>query len=188
MFKFTLNMVNKSGFLILGVSVLIGAGFLKLPVSSAEPSSVSLVSLQVPRTDEMVDSLNWCQSSSEKGSEHPLGFSKVRFYRDKSSLENKDYLIGCITNNSKKTFEQLPASYNAQYPPNKSQLSVGFSSLNILLPLQPGQTAYFRSDFGIDTEAIGVEIVIQESNKKEQTLTYEPIQRLSIKRVQSQKN
>lgn len=177
-------MVKKSSVLFLGVTCLLGfLGCYKLPVISAEQPSVPQFSIKVPRSDN-VDAASWCQAGENKGSEQPLGFGKVQFYQDKSDPEKKEYIVGCITNNSQKTIEQVPVSYSVQYPPENNKFSAGISSLTLASPIEPGKTVYFRSDFEIDPDALGVEMSLQETKQKEQTITYEPIQRLVIQRSQ----
>ncbi|MFB2938744.1 hypothetical protein ACE1B6_26125 [Aerosakkonemataceae cyanobacterium BLCC-F154] len=175
-------MVKKSNVLFLGVTCLLGfLGCHKLPVISAEQASVPQFSIKVSSSDN-VDAASWCQTGENKGIQKPFGFGKVQFYRDKSDPEKKEYIVGCITNNSQKTIEQLPVSYTVQFPPENSKFSGGISSLTLASPIQPGKTVYFRSDFEVDPDALGVEMSLQETKQKEQTITYEPIQRLVIQR------
>lgn len=176
-------MVKKSCVLFLGVTFLLSLfGLHNESVISAQQPSVPQFSMKVPRSNNLVDAASWCQAGENKGSEQPLGFGKVQFYRDKSDPENKEYLVGCITNNSQKTIEQVPVSYTVQYAPENSKFSGGLSSLTLATPIQPGKTVYFRSDFEVDPDALGVEMSLQETKEKEQTTTYEPIQRLVIQR------
>ena len=175
-------MSKKSCVLFLGVSCLLSLlGLDKLPVISAAQPSVPKSSMKVPRSNN-VDAASWCKTGVNQGREQPLGFAKVVFYRDKSDPEKKEYIVGCITNNSRQTIEQISVSYVLQYPPGKSKFSNGFNRLTFAAPIQPRKTVYFRSNFEIDPDAVGVEISVVKPIQKNQTITYEPIQRVVIQR------
>lgn len=175
-------MVKKSYLLCLGASFLLSLlGLDKLPVISAEQPSVPQLTMKVPRSNN-VDAASWCKTGVNQGREQPLGFAKVLFYRDKSDPEKKEYIVGCITNNSRQTIKHISVTYVLQYPPGKNTFSGGFNRLTFATPIQPRQTVYFRSGFEIDSDASGVEVSVVKTKQKDQTITYEPIQRLIIQR------
>ncbi|MEQ8972680.1 MAG: hypothetical protein RIE73_20065 [Coleofasciculus sp. C1-SOL-03] len=149
----------------------------------AQMEPASKLTLQVPRTNEVIDASTWCQASDAVGTGRPFGFNRVRFYQEKTDLENREYLIGCVTNNTEHTVESISASYSIEYPPYTSTFAAGFSSLS-MLTLQPGQTGFFRTGFTIDSEAIGLEINLQRLVRRGQRMTYEPVERLVIQRRQ----
>ena len=175
-------MSKKSCLLFLGVSFLFSLlGLDKLPVISAAQPSVPQLTIKVPSSNN-VDAATWCKTGVSQGREQPLGFAKVLFYRDKSDPEKKEYIVGCITNNSRQTIQHIPVSYVLQYPAGKNTFSGGFHSLTVATPIQPRQTVYFRSGFEIDSDASGVDMSVVKTKQKDQTITYEPIQRLIIQR------
>jgi hypothetical protein len=177
-------MGKKSYILFLGLTFLLSLlGLHKLPVISAEQSSVPQFSIKVPRSGNLIDAASWCQTGEIKGVQKPLGFGKVQFYQDKSDPKKKEYIVGCITNNSQQTIEQIPVIYGVQYLPNSGRFTGGISRLNIATPIQPGKIVYFRSDFEITPDALGVEMTMQGIKKKEQNITYEPIQKVVIQRT-----
>lgn len=164
------------------MSSCVGAiGLTQVPIVLSSEPSIPKLTLNVPRTVNLVDARTWCQAADARGTGKPFGFNRVRFYRDKTNIEDKDYLIGCLTNNSGRMSEYLLLDYQVQYPPDRFSISVGTSYLDIST-LKPGQTAFFRTRFEIDSEAIGINIGLGLYKQQGQTLTTEPVQRLIIQR------
>lgn len=113
--------------------------------------------------------LNLCQGVQANPAGPSLQLSRIQFYRPPSSPfsfgsfmddadPGKDYMIGCVTNNSRQPIGYIQISYSSNTP---GSLGFNFSSGSLSFPedvIQPGATVPFRGPLGIDAEISGLEI------------------------------
>ncbi len=113
--------------------------------------------------------LNLCQGVQANPAGPALQLSRIQFYRPPSSPfgfgssmadvdPDKDYMIGCVTNNSRQPIGYIQISYSSKTP---GSLRFNISSGSLSFPgdmIQPGATVPFRGPFGIDAGISGLEI------------------------------
>jgi hypothetical protein len=148
----------------------------------AQTEPASKLTLYVPRTNEVIDANTWCQGSDAVGTGRPFGLNQVRFYTDRTDPENREYLIGCITNNTQQIVEPILVTYQG-FTSSGFNNKFGVNSLS-MSTLEPGETGFFRTQFTIAPETTNLEIDLQRPVQQGQTTTYEPVERLVIQRRQ----
>jgi hypothetical protein len=113
--------------------------------------------------------LNLCQGVQANPAGPSLQLSRIQFYRPPSSPfsfgnfmadvdPDKDYMIGCVTNNSRQPITHIQITYTSN---NSGSLGFSLSSGGLDFPgglIQPGATVPFRGPFGIDAGTSGLEI------------------------------
>jgi hypothetical protein len=122
---------------------------------------------QPQRNSTAADTL--CRGVTANSAGQPIEISNIRFYRPPVNPYNfgysafdagseKDYMIGCLTNNSSQPLNAVAMEFSS-----KMNDGGGFSSGGLDLPvevIQPGATVPFRGPFGIDPETS--EIVVEK--------------------------
>jgi hypothetical protein len=176
-------MLGKKCFQIVGLGLMWSvAGWSYLPLALGSQPQVPQVTLKVSKVDG-VNAKTWCNTADARGTGRPLGFNRVGFYRDPGDPKNKEYLIGCITNNSARTIEYLQANYEEKIP---SGSSGGAATFDISTKtFKPGQTLFFAivRDFGFSPNSRGATFDIYNlSGWMSKNYSREYLQKLIIQR------
>ncbi len=134
-------------------------------VSSRSPAAPD----RSPRPTVAAAALNFCQSVQANPTGPSLQLSRIQFYRPPSTPfgfgsfmvdinPDKDYMIGCLTNNSRQPIIQVQIGYSRNTP---GAGGFNYSSGSLSFPgevIQPGATVPFRGPFGIDAGTSSLEI------------------------------
>ncbi|MDY6783296.1 MAG: hypothetical protein SW833_12270 [Cyanobacteriota bacterium] len=155
------------------------------PISNPSPQedestdSIPTQTLSIPHSPEAIDAETWCQAPDAVAMETPFALTRIRFYADETEAEEREYLIGCLTNNTRETVEDIPTDYILLG--DSFGFKIGLSSISTPT-LEPGQTGFFKTEFRIPPDTHQVVINLTRVIQEELKFTFEPVQKLIIER------
>ncbi len=156
-------MLKKPSSWVVGLST-IGMIAIQMPSTFAEEAKLPQVTLQPVSSITLVNEKTWCSDGKGGKGSTPLSLRKVKFYRDKSLPKNQQYIIGCLTNHTKETLQDMSIDYYFAYPDDggtRSHFGSGVRGLGIY-NFKPNQTVFFKLERKIPTEINNVTLVIYD--------------------------